>query len=92
MKHYGKTIKKYHYVPLLDDRNVNDQGIDATGISTANEVTITITDPSGGSRYAVGNGANSTEALTNAKKAVVDIMKNAGISGFTDYDTNKAAL
>ena len=92
MKHYGKTIKKYHYVPLLDDRNVNDQGIDATGISTANEVTITITDPSGGSRYAVGNGANSTEALTNAKKAVVDIMKNAGISGFTDYDTNKAAF
>ena len=92
MKHYGKTIKKYHYVPLLDDRNVNDQGIDATGISTANEVTITITDPSGGSRYAVGNGANSTEALTAAKKAVVDIMKNAGISGFTNYDTNKSAF
>ena len=30
-KHYGKTIKKYHYLPLLDDRNINDQGIDATG-------------------------------------------------------------
>ena len=30
-KHYGKTIKLYQYVPLLDDRNVNDQGIDATG-------------------------------------------------------------
>lgn len=30
-KHYGKTIKVYTYVPLLDDRNVNDQGIDATG-------------------------------------------------------------
>lgn len=30
-KHYGKTIKVYQYVPLLDDRNVNDQGIDATG-------------------------------------------------------------
>jgi N4-gp56 family major capsid protein len=30
-KHYGKTIKVYEYVPLLDDRNVNDQGIDATG-------------------------------------------------------------
>ncbi len=30
-KHYGKTIKRYQYVPLLDDRNVNDQGIDATG-------------------------------------------------------------
>lgn len=35
-KHYGKTIKVYHYVPLLDDRNVNDQGIDAQGLTIAN--------------------------------------------------------
>lgn len=30
-KNFGKTIKKFLYVPLLDDRNVNDQGIDANG-------------------------------------------------------------
>lgn len=30
-KHYGKAVKRYAYIPLLDDRNVNDQGIDATG-------------------------------------------------------------
>lgn len=30
-KHMGKTIKRYHYLPMLDDRNVNDQGIDAAG-------------------------------------------------------------
>ena len=30
-KHYGKHITMYHYVPLLDDRNINDQGIDAAG-------------------------------------------------------------
>ena len=30
-KHYGKNIKKYLYVPLLDERNVNDQGINAAG-------------------------------------------------------------
>lgn len=30
-KHFGKHIKLYHYVPLLDDRNLNDQGIDAAG-------------------------------------------------------------
>lgn len=35
-KHFGKTIKCYHYVPLLDDRNVNDQGIDASGATIAN--------------------------------------------------------
>jgi len=30
-KNYGKEIKVYHYIPLLDDRNVNDQGLDAAG-------------------------------------------------------------
>ena len=30
-KHYGQRIVRYIYVPLLDARNVNDQGIDATG-------------------------------------------------------------
>ena len=35
-KHFGKTIKKYHWIPLLDDRNVNDQGIDAAGATAAN--------------------------------------------------------
>lgn len=35
-KHFGKTIKQYHYMPVLDDRNVNDQGIDANGVSVAN--------------------------------------------------------
>lgn len=34
-KHFGKTIKKYHMLPLLDDRNVNDQGIDAAGATIA---------------------------------------------------------
>lgn len=30
-KHMGKKIVKYQYVPLLDDDNINDQGIDASG-------------------------------------------------------------
>jgi len=30
-KHMGKKIKKYHYIPLLDDENINDQGLDAAG-------------------------------------------------------------
>lgn len=32
-KNYGKKIKQYHYIPLLDDANLNDQGIDAAGAS-----------------------------------------------------------
>lgn len=35
-KNYGKEIRVYHYIPLLDDRNVNDQGIDATGATIVN--------------------------------------------------------
>lgn len=34
-KNMGKTIKQYHYLPILDDRNINDQGIDADGVSKA---------------------------------------------------------
>lgn len=35
-KHVGKKIKKFHYLPLLDDANINDQGIDAAGATIAN--------------------------------------------------------
>lgn len=34
--HYGKRVSIYEYVPLLDDRNVNDQGIDASGATIVN--------------------------------------------------------
>ena len=36
-KNMGKTIKRFHYMPILDSRNSNDQGIDAAGavITTA---------------------------------------------------------
>jgi len=35
-KNSGKEIKQYHYLPLLDDANVNSQGIDAAGAVIAN--------------------------------------------------------
>ena len=35
-KNMGKKIKRYHYLPLLDDANINDQGIDAAGVTLAN--------------------------------------------------------
>jgi N4-gp56 family major capsid protein len=35
-KHMGKTIKQHHYIPLLDARNDNDQGLDAAGSVTTN--------------------------------------------------------
>ena len=35
-KHMGKTVKVHEYVPLLDDRNVNSQGINAAGATITN--------------------------------------------------------
>jgi len=32
-KNFGKAVKKYLYVPILDDRNSNDQGINAAGVA-----------------------------------------------------------
>lgn len=36
-KHHGKVIKQDVYIPLLDDRNINDQGIDAAGATIDNK-------------------------------------------------------
>jgi len=88
-KNYGKKIKKYHYLPLLDDRNINDQGIDATGASTTNEVTITINPNNGMPIYAVGNGTDASTALTAAQARVKVLAKQEfGIDTTnTSYDT-----
>lgn len=91
MKHYGKHIKQLHYIPMLDDRNINDQGIDATGANIADEVTIEITDPHGHVRCAVGKGTNAATALTAAQADALDMFKNLN-KNFTDYAALKAAL
>lgn len=56
-KNYGKTIKVYEYVPLLDDRNINDQGIDANGVAIVNGNLY-------GSSKDVGNITNKLPTLT----------------------------
>lgn len=35
-KNSGQRIVRYHYMPLLSDENINDQGLDATGAVIAN--------------------------------------------------------
>lgn len=37
----GKELKVYYYVPLLDERNINDQGLDAAGVVIDNLFYIT---------------------------------------------------
>jgi N4-gp56 family major capsid protein len=97
-KHFGKTIKKFLYLPLLDDANINDQGIDAAGVSTTVEMTIIISMPevaTVGANYvdyfAVGEGADDSAATTAAETAANDIFKILGVFN-TNYATTKAAL
>lgn len=97
-KHMGKTIKKYHYLPILDDANINDQGIDAAGVSTTVEATIVIQRPEETSTgngyvylYAVGEGANAAAAITAAQAAAIDIFKNNSVY-ITSYAASKTAV
>lgn len=95
-KHMGKTIKRYHYLPMLDDANINDQGIDAAGAVITQEKTIIIIQPGLEDNiytndYAVGEGANSGAAVTAAQaKAVTILGVKYGIAG-ADYAAKKDA-
>ena len=98
-KHMGKTIKRYHYIPLLDDANINDEGIDADGATINQEKTIKIIGSFGGSAgsenlyetvYAVGSGASAGAALTDSEAVALDILVNRlGFVG-ANYATAKA--
>lgn len=69
-KNMGKKIKRYHYIPLLDDANLNDQGIDAAG------VTIT------GTQYFVSL-PRSVLAVANASKAAAATAIADNLDGVT---------
>lgn len=95
-KHYGKKIRHYQWVPLLDDANINDQGIDAAGVTTTREVTITVAAPGStqglwSKEYISGEGATAALALTAAEARAEDYFRELGVFN-TDYATTKAAL
>lgn len=94
-KHHGKKIKLYHYLPLLSDANINDQGIDAAGLSVPLEKTIVTFN---GSHYnnenglfAVGQGVDSSAATTAAQAKAVLQWNQLGFAG-TVYATVKALV
>ena len=67
-KNFGKKIKRYHYLPLLDDANLNDQGIDAAGVVIS------------GSTYSV-TVPRAVLAVANAGKAAAAAAINDNTSG-----------
>jgi len=81
-KHYGKTIKKYHYLPLLDERNLNDQGLDASGTAIKYSRVLTITYtlvgdttspvvPAGTVYTISGQGVDAAAAQTDIEAAAI---------------------
>tara|TARA_R110000851_G_scaffold71867_4_gene159659 strand:+ start:907 stop:2208 length:1302 start_codon:yes stop_codon:yes gene_type:complete len=74
-KHMGKKIKKYHYLPLLDDANINDQGLDAAGAV----ITIGTFDAflANGTRKTNGTAANADGSYPSLAQAVTA----AGVGG-----------
>ena len=64
---YGKELKVFYYVPLLDERNVNDQGIDASGVTISNaNFMVTLKNSYS---YVVEAGATALAAAVNAIQA-----------------------
>lgn len=64
-KNMGKKIKRYHYLPLLDDANINDQGIDAAG-AMIDMTKYTVTLPVLAQQFAVEADATAAAAAINA--------------------------
>lgn len=88
-KNMGKKIKQYHYIPLLDDANLNDQGIDAAGVAismTAYAVTL----PRLVQTYVVEADATAAAAATNAVS--VGTAVKTGASTPWTVTNNKTAL
>lgn len=95
-KNMGKKIKRYHYVPLLDDANINDQGLDASGLAGDQQVTIVVTRadgtipdipnrkdtvPIGNAVHFVGTGSTAAAAEDAARSAVVSWMTQIAAAG-----------
>lgn len=83
-KNMGKKIKQYIYVPLLDDANITDQGLDAAGLDLTKKATIKMQLPGRPddqrlNLYGVGVGADDAAATTAAKADAMNIFKDHGI-------------
>lgn len=75
-KNFGKKIKRFHYIPLLDDANLNDQGIDAAGVVIdPNKYTVKLAGLS--QTYAVEADATAAAAAINAIEAGVAVKTGA---------------
>lgn len=79
-KNFGKKIKRYHYLPLLDDANLNDQGIDAAGV-TISGTTYSVTLPRAVLEVANASKAAAATAINDNTSGVVATAGADGSAG-----------
>jgi len=72
-KHHGKTIKQDVYQPLLDNLNINDQGLDASG-AVIDSTKFTAWNKTGG----VIGSTYATQALADAASGSAYAKQNSG--------------
>lgn len=102
-KNMGKKIKQFHYMPLLDDRNLNDQGLDALGAAPSiGAITATTPEPfiAYASMLLTGSPSSQTkyfrgDSATSDAAALLEAKANANAYmyelGFTVVQANTAA-
>jgi len=89
-KNMGKTIKRYHYMPMLDDLNTNDQGIDASGVTmldTQRFVTFPKLIVAATNATKVAATATINANIDNAGSAATVAVAGADDSGGTGFAT-----
>ena len=76
-KNMGKKIKQFLYLPLLDDRNINEQGIDAAGVAQA-ATQYYVQLPNLVLSFAADASAIAAAAAINAFEAGVAVKSGTG--------------
>jgi N4-gp56 family major capsid protein len=92
----GKKIKRFHYVPILDDANINDQGLDADGVigDFTSTLVVTTLDGSipdiplldgvtnvGNKVYFTGTAATAALASDACRDSVLDWGRKLAVAG-----------
>jgi N4-gp56 family major capsid protein len=78
-KNSGKELKLYHYLAMLDDENINDQGIDAAGVTISNS-TYDVRFTSTTQTLADNAAATAAAAAINAIEAGVASVAGAVVT------------
>lgn len=92
-KNMGKKIKRFHYLPLLDDANLNDQGIDAAG-ATIVGTTYWVSMPALVLNIANASKAAAATALADNTDGVTAVAgaDNSGGAGLATITLSKTAF